>query len=63
MEAGVYFRYNPLARGMFVLYLTLLHVWTFALLVFHVHTNEETYVTHDVAGPGSLVGAKSLQSP
>jgi hypothetical protein len=37
VETGKYLRYNPLARGGFLLYLLLLHMWT--LVVFFVHTH------------------------
>jgi len=49
LEAGVYMRYNPLARAIFILYLAMLHLWTFALLVFHVHSED---VHGDFAGHG-----------
>jgi len=37
VQTGKYLRYNPLARGGFLLYLIMLHTWTFAVLFFHTH--------------------------
>lgn len=60
VEAGIYFRYNPLARGGFVLYLILLHLWTFSLIVFHVHSTEPLHGDFDQGfGPGSLPGVQN----
>ena len=65
VEAGLYMRYNPLARGIFLLYLLVLHVFTFSILVFHVHNGQE--VNRDFGqgiGPGSLAGVKNqFRSP
>ena len=65
MEAGLYMRYNPIARGIFLLYLMLLHTFTFAILVFHVHSGEEVHGDFGQGiGPGSLPGVKhQLRSP
>eukprot|EP00978_Attheya_sp_CCMP212_P031180 scaffold117077_cov65-Attheya_sp.AAC.1 len=35
IDMGAIMRQNPLARGGFLLYLLILHVWTFCLLLFH----------------------------
>ena len=37
VDTGKFLRYNPLARGGFVLYLIMLHLWTFVVLFFHTH--------------------------
>jgi hypothetical protein len=29
---------NPFARGAFLLYIIVLHLWTFALLMYHAHS-------------------------
>ena len=41
IEVGSYFRSDAIARGFFLLYLLLLHLWTFALVVFHAHGSLE----------------------
>lgn len=48
-------RSNPYARLVFVLYLAILHLWTFALLVFHAHAS--TSVIDPSHGPQSVVQA------
>mmetsp|Transcript_31917 Transcript_31917/g.47108 ORF Transcript_31917/g.47108 Transcript_31917/m.47108 type:complete len:756 (+) Transcript_31917:214-2481(+) len=40
VQTGKYLRYNPLARGGFILYLIMLHAWTFVVLFFHAHKFE-----------------------
>ena len=37
-ESGKFLRYNPLARLLFIVYLLLLHLWTFVLLFVHTHS-------------------------
>jgi len=60
VEAGIYFRYNPLARAGFVLYFILLHLWTFSLIVFHVHSTEPVHGDFGQGiGPGSLPGIQN----
>jgi hypothetical protein len=43
VETGKFLRYNPLARGGFILYLLVLHLWTFAVLFFHTHRFETVH--------------------
>lgn len=43
VETGKFLRYNPLARGGFILYLLVLHLWTLAVLVFHTHRFETVH--------------------
>jgi hypothetical protein len=51
-------RHNPYARLLFVLYLAVLHLWTFALLVFHAHSSTAAIVPSH--GPQAMMQA-SLQ--
>lgn len=66
VETGAYLRYNPLARGGFLLYLILLHFWTLFLLVFHVHTYQSEHknfgenVHHS---PHALMNKQQLPNP
>jgi hypothetical protein len=39
-QSGKFLRHNPVARLFFILYFLLMHLWTFALLFFHVHGYE-----------------------
>lgn len=43
MEAGKFLRYNAMARGIFILYLLVLHLWVLFILVFHVHSFEKEH--------------------
>jgi len=43
VQTGKFLRYNPLARGAFLVYLLLLHLWTFFLLFFHAHHFENLH--------------------
>jgi len=57
---GKFLRYNPLARGGFILYLLILHLWTFFVLFFHTHSYETVHpdfgAGRDVAhGPHALM--------
>ena len=36
LETGSFFRHEPLARLAFMLYLIILHLWSFALVMFHM---------------------------
>jgi len=47
---GTYLRRNPIARGLFLLYLMMLHLWTLGLLIFHSHRYE---VVHGDFGHGA----------
>jgi ElaB/YqjD/DUF883 family membrane-anchored ribosome-binding protein len=51
-QSGKFLKYNPLARLLFVAYLLVLHLWTFAVLAFHAHGMESIH--GDFAG--SAVG-------
>lgn len=46
VTAGKYLRRNPMARAGFILYLLVVHMWTFVLLFFHAHNFD--------AGPSEL---------
>lgn len=37
VQSGRFLRHNALARLIFILYFTMMHLWTFLLLFFHVH--------------------------
>ena len=39
IETGAYLRSDPIARGVFLTYLVVLHIWAFCLLFFHTHTD------------------------
>jgi hypothetical protein len=43
LAQGKYLRSNPLARAGFLLYLFLIHLWTFALFIFHAHGFETVH--------------------
>jgi hypothetical protein len=43
VESGKCLRYNPMARIMFIVYLLMLHLWTFLLLFVHAHTFEDVH--------------------
>ena len=60
VETGKFLRHNPLARWGFILYLVVLHMWTFAVLFFHTHRFETVHgdfgAGHQLAaGPHSLM--------
>ena len=57
VTTGKYLRKNPVARAGFIVYLLLIHVWTFVLLFFHAH-NFEALKADDMAmavGPHALI--------
>jgi len=61
-STGKYLRANPLARAGFLLYLFLIHLWTFVLLFFHAHGFETVHgdfgAGHEVPhGPHALMQA------
>lgn len=43
VESGKFLRFNPLARLLFIVYLLLLHLWTFTLVFLHAHTLEAVH--------------------
>ena len=61
-QSGKILRYNPFARLMFILYLIVLHVWTFLLIMIHAHGIE---TVHGDFGAGGNVphGLHALMEP
>jgi hypothetical protein len=58
VTAGKYLRRNPWARAGFILYLMIMHMWTFLLLFFHAHNFETTrmeYGSYVALGPDALM--------
>ena len=49
-------RRNPLARAGFIVYLLMIHTWTFLLLFFHAHSVE----IHDFGAESAPHGPHSL---
>jgi hypothetical protein len=43
VQTGKYLRYNPLARGGFIVYILVLHLWTFVVLFLHTHKFETVH--------------------
>jgi hypothetical protein len=43
VESGKFLRFNALARLLFIVYLLLLHLWTFTLVFLHAHTLEAVH--------------------
>jgi len=41
IDTGSFFKNNPLARALFLLYLMVLHLWAFCLVLFHFHWSLE----------------------
>lgn len=65
VQTGKYLRRNPLARGGFILYLIMLHTWTFVVLFFHAHKFETIHgdfgAGHQMAhGPHALMQQPNL---
>lgn len=52
LESAKFMRFNPVARLLFILYLVMLHLWTFLLLMLHTHRFEDV---HGDFGAGSTV--------
>ncbi len=50
VESGKCLRYNPLARILFIVYLLMLHLWTFLLLFDHAHTFEDVHGNFGAGG-------------
>ena len=46
IDMGSHFRHYPISRLAFMLYMVILHSWTFFLLVFHVHAQETGGLNH-----------------
>lgn len=55
---GKYLRSNPIARAGFLLYLLLIHLWTFVLFIFHAHGFETVH--GDFGGGGVPHGPHAL---
>ena len=64
VETGAYLRTDPLARGVFLLYLVLLHLWALFLLFFHVHNDLDAggYAAGGVGhGPHAMMQQQAVQ--
>jgi len=66
LESGKFLRYNPLARLLFIAYLTVLHLWTFLLLFVHAHGFESVHGDFGSGnsahhGPAGLMQASASQ--
>jgi hypothetical protein len=48
---------NPFARGAFLLYIIILHVWTFALLMYHAHSFDHHNFGNEHGVSGVLRGS------
>mmetsp|Transcript_28181 Transcript_28181/g.40357 ORF Transcript_28181/g.40357 Transcript_28181/m.40357 type:complete len:727 (+) Transcript_28181:76-2256(+) len=57
LETGAMLRQNPFARGGFLLYLCVLHLWTFALLMFHAHSFDHRDFSYEHGVSGMLRGS------
>lgn len=58
VQTGKFLRSNPLARGGFLLYLIVLHIWTFLVLFFHAHSYEPVhgdFGSQQFHGPNTLM--------
>lgn len=53
IDLGSHFRYSPISRLGFILYLVILHMWAFFLIVYHAHA--QGTVGGDHYGPESLL--------
>jgi len=60
-QTGKYLRFNPMARGLFILYILFLHLWAFFILVFHVHTFEKEHADFGLLSNHNHLGAKLHQ--
>ena len=63
VETGAYLRSDPLARGVFLLYLVLLHAWALFLLFYHVHSDLDAgaYATGAGHGPHTMLKQHAVQ--
>jgi len=53
---GSHFRHNPITRAFFLIYLIIIHMWTFLLFTFHAHTGLESGRVSDTNhGPEQLM--------
>ena len=62
-ETGAYLRTDPLARGLFLLYLVLLHMWALFLLFYHVHNDLDAgaYSAGVGHGPHAMMQQQAVQ--
>lgn len=68
VDSGKFLRYNPLARLIFIVYLLMLHLWTFLLLFVHAHTFEDVHGDFGAGGtqahgPHALMQQSPLPIP
>jgi len=59
-STGKYLRRNPVARAGFIFYLILMHLWTFVLLFFHVHSFDTALEGDFNAGVGYSHGPHAM---
>lgn len=60
--SGRYLRKNPMARAVFIVYLLLVHLWTFVVLFFHAHNFEDPHMVPGAelgVGPHALVAQQN----
>eukprot|EP00934_Nitzschia_sp_Nitz4_P001069 Nitzschia sp. Nitz4//scaffold22_size323478//119997//122571//NITZ4_000523-RA/size323478-augustus-gene-0.196-mRNA-1//1//CDS//3329542983//1069//frame0 len=65
VTTGKYLRRNPLARASFILYLVMVHLWTFVVLFFHAHNFEDHHLVPGAelgVGPHALVAQQHLDA-
>ena len=65
VQTGKFLRANPIARGGFLLYLIILHFWTFLVLFFHAHNYEPVHGDFGAGqqlahGPNALIQQHAL---
>ncbi len=62
VSSGKFLRFNPVARLLFILYLIILHTWTFILIIVHAHGIEKI---HGDFGAGGTIatGPHALMQP
>jgi hypothetical protein len=51
LELGSMFKHDPIARAIFLLYLILIHTWSFFLIIFHTHSID----SNTTVGPHQLM--------
>ena len=65
VQTGKFLRTNPMARGGFLLYLIILHIWTFLVLFLHAHNYEPLHGNFGAGqqlahGPNALIQQHAL---
>lgn len=53
VSTGKYLKRNPLARAGFILYLIMIHFWSFVLLFYHAHSLDHQVIPSDFSQPHS----------